>query len=133
MASFALRVSAGGYVRSVAHELGQLAGCGAHLASLRRTAAGAWTLEGALGLAELKALTAAEVEARLVPPQALLPEMPAVIVDEVTAGRVRHGMQVNVPEFSRAPMVKVLTGPRDLLAIARRVAGTLVQPVVVLG
>lgn len=36
-ATFRMSVSAGGYVRSVAHELGQLAGCGAHLASLRRT------------------------------------------------------------------------------------------------
>ena len=39
-AAFVMRVSAGGYVRSVAHELGQMAGCGAHLSSLRRTRAG---------------------------------------------------------------------------------------------
>jgi tRNA pseudouridine55 synthase len=42
-------------------------------------------------------------------------------------------MQVNVPEFSQSEMVKVFTGPRELLAITRRVAGTLVQPVVVMG
>ena len=45
VASFVMRVSAGGYVRSVAHELGGLAGCGAHLASLRRTQAGVFGLE----------------------------------------------------------------------------------------
>ena len=39
-----MMVSAGGYVRSVAHELGELAGCGAHLSSLRRTQAGVFTL-----------------------------------------------------------------------------------------
>jgi tRNA pseudouridine55 synthase len=55
------------------------------------------------------------------------------MIDEATAGRIRNGMQVNVPEFSTAPLLKVFSGPRDLLAIARRVAGTLVQPVVVLG
>lgn len=45
VAAFRMRVSAGGYVRSVAHELGEMAGCGAHLASLRRTFAGIfrWT------------------------------------------------------------------------------------------
>ena len=59
--------------------------------------------------------------------------MPSVTVDEQTEGRIRNGMQVNVPEFSAAPLVKIFTGPRDLLAIARRVAGTLVQPFVVLG
>ena len=133
VAGFCMHVSSGGYVRSVAHELGQLAGCGAHLASLRRTAAGPFTLEEAVGLDGLKAMALGEVEARLVHPRLLLPEMPAATLDEPTAGRVRNGMQVNVPEFSRAPLVKLFTGPRELLAIARRVAGTLVQPVVVLG
>ncbi len=47
-ATFAMQVSAGGYVRSVAHELGQLAGCGAHLSSLRRTQAGPFTLAQAI-------------------------------------------------------------------------------------
>ena len=132
-ASFRMHVSSGGYVRSVAHELGQLAGCGAHLSGLRRTAAGPFTLAEAVTLTAVKALSAEEVEARLVLPRLLLPEMPSVTVDDMTAGRVRNGMQVNVPEFSRAPLVKVFTGPHALLAIARRIAGTLVQPVVVLG
>jgi tRNA pseudouridine55 synthase len=42
-------------------------------------------------------------------------------------------MQVNLPEFSRAGMVKVFTGPVELLGIVKRVAGTLMQPVVVVG
>lgn len=131
--AFQLTVSAGGYVRSIAHELGGLAGCGAHLSSLRRTSAGAFTLEGALTLDQLKTMSSAEIEARLPHPRALLPEIPSASVDEQTAGRLRNGMQVNVPEFSSAPMVKVFAGSRDLLAVTRRVAGTLVQPVVVLG
>jgi tRNA pseudouridine55 synthase len=133
VAEFSMHVSAGGYVRSVAHELGQLAGCGAHLATLRRTQAGAFTLASALTLDELKSLSAAEIEARLPHPRTLLPEMPSVIVDEQTAGRIRNGMQVNVAEFSAAPLVKLFSGPRDLLAISQRVAGTLVQPNVVMG
>lgn len=133
IASFQMHVSAGGYVRSVAHEMGQLAGCGAHLATLCRTAAGPFTLDQAISLPQLKQLTAAEIERRTIHPRLLLPEMPSVTVDEPTAGRIRNGMPSNVPEFSRAPLVKLFTGPRDLLAIARRVAGTLVQPSVVLG
>lgn len=132
-ASFVMHVSAGGYVRSVANELGQLAGCGAHLSSLRRTQAGAFTLDQALTIAELKTLTAAEIEARLPHPRTLLPEMPSVIVDEKTAGRIRNGIQVNLPEFSRAPLVKAFAGQRDLLAITKRIAGTLMQPIVVMG
>jgi tRNA pseudouridine55 synthase len=132
-ATFAMRVSAGGYVRSVAHELGELVGCGAHLSSLRRTQAGTFTLAQAITLDELKAMTPAEVESRLPHPRSLLPEMPSVTVDEQTAGRIRNGMQVNVPEFSQAPLVKIFTAPKELLAIGKRIAGTLAQPTVVLG
>jgi tRNA pseudouridine55 synthase len=132
---FEMRVSAGGYVRSVAHELGQLAGCGAHLATLRRIQAGAFTLDHAITVSELKAASGipGEIERRLPHPRTLLQEMPSVTVDELAAGRLRNGMQVNLPDFSNAPLVKVFAGPVDLIAIVRRIAGTLMQPIVVLG
>jgi tRNA pseudouridine55 synthase len=132
-AAFAMSVSAGGYVRSVAHELGQLAQCGAHLSSLRRTAAGAFTLEQAITIDQLKNSPAVEIETLLPHPRTLLPEMPSVTVDDQLAGRLRNGMQVNLPDFSQAPLIKVFTTPTNLLAIARRIAGTLMQPIVVLG
>lgn len=134
VATFEMHVSAGGYVRSVAHELGQLAGCGAHLASLRRTRAGLFTLKESVTVDQLKQASGPEEIAALLPhPRTLLPEMPSVTVDEQMAGRLRNGMQVNLPEFSQAPLVKVFTSPTDLLAIVRRVAGTLMQPIVVMG
>jgi tRNA pseudouridine55 synthase len=132
-ANFTMHVSSGGYVRSVAHELGELAGCGAHLASLRRTQAGPFTLAQSITVDELKCLNPTELESRLPHPRTLLPELPSVIVDELTAGRLRNGMQVNVQELSAAPLLKVFSAPRELFAIVRRVAGTLVQPIVVLG
>jgi tRNA pseudouridine55 synthase len=132
-AAFTISVSAGGYVRSVAHELGQLAGCGAHLSSLRRTRAGAFSLEQAITIEQLKSASVAELEALLPHPRSLLPEMPSVTVDEQLAGRLRNGMQVNLPDFSSAPLIKVFTAPTELLAIGRRIAGTLIQPIVVLG
>src|SRR5437660_3130640 len=131
-AGFTMSVSAGGYVRSVAHELGQLAGCGAHLSSLRRTRAGAFLLEQAITVDQLKSASAAELEGLLPHPRTLLPEMPSVTVDDQVAGRLRNGMQVNLPDFSQAPLLKIFTTPTDLLAIGRRIAGTLVQPIVVL-
>ena len=110
-----------------------MAGCGAHLSSLRRTQAGPFTLEQAMTMEEMKSLTSAEIEARLPHPRTILPEMPSVTVDEQTAGRIRNGMQVNVPEFSEAARIKIFSGPREMLAIARRIAGTLVQPEIVIG
>jgi len=133
-ATFTMKVSAGGYVRSVANELGQFAGCGAHLSALRRTQVGPFTLQHAIMIDELKTLpTPGAIEARLQHPRTLLPEMPNVTVDEQTAGRIRNGMQVNLPEFSQASLIKVFTAPTELLAVTRRVAGTLMQPIVVMG
>ena len=132
---FRIEISAGGYVRSVAHELGQLAGCGAHLSSLRRTQAGPFTLDDAISAEDLKTLAGDEdALVRILPhPRTLLPHMPSVTVDDRIAGQLRNGMQVNLPEFGQQSLIKVFTTPTDLLAIARRIAGTLMQPTVVLG
>jgi tRNA pseudouridine55 synthase len=130
-----MTISAGGYVRAVAHQLGQDLGCGAHLSSLRRTQAGVFTLNEAHSLDELQSL-AGNVEALeelCIHPRNLLPEMPSVTADPMALGRLRNGAQANLPEFSQAPLVKVFAGQRELVGIARRVAGTLFQPVVVMG
>jgi tRNA pseudouridine55 synthase len=132
-AAFTMSVSAGGYVRSVAHELGIALGCGAHLASLRRVAAGPFLIEDAIPLAEIEAQTGRELEEKMPHPRALLPELPSVTADAFSAGRLRNGAAVNLPEFSSAPMVKIFEGQRNLIAIGRRLAGTLFQPIVVLG
>ncbi|MGD0369544.1 MAG: tRNA pseudouridine(55) synthase TruB [Acidobacteriaceae bacterium] len=132
-ARFAMRISAGGYVRAIAHAMGQALGCGAHLASLQRTAAGPFTLEQALTLEEVEALAAEKkLEERMPHSRTILPEMPAVTADEQTVGRVRNGMQVNLPEYSGAALVKIFEGQRELVAVGKRVAGTLFQPCVVL-
>jgi tRNA pseudouridine55 synthase len=134
-AAFEMRISAGGYVRSVAHELGQDLGCGAHLSRLRRTRAGVFDLSEAHTLEELEALpgNVEALEDLCVHPRTLLPEMPSVTGDAAALGRLRNGAQANLPEFSHAAMVKVFAGQRELVGIAKRVAGTLFQPVVVMG
>ena len=134
-ASFTMSISAGGYVRSVAHELGRDLGCGGHLGSLRRTRAGVFTLAEAHRLEELEPLAGdrSMIEALCLHPRNLLPEMPSVTGDDFVLGRLRNGAQANLPEFSQAPLVKVFAGQRELVAIAKRVAGTLFQPVAVMG
>jgi tRNA pseudouridine55 synthase len=132
--TFNLTISAGGYVRSIVNDLGQDLECGAHLTSLCRTKAGDFTLEEAHKLDDLKALDGktAALEALFVHPRTLLPEMPPVTADLEALGRLRNGAQVNLPEFSDAPLVKVFEGQSDMVAIAKRVAGTLFQPIVVM-
>lgn len=132
-ADFTMTVSAGGYVRSVAHEMGQALGCGAHLSRLRRIRAGVFAIDDAHTMDDLDKLKGdvPELEARCVHPRSLLPEMPAVTADAQTLGRLRNGAQANLPEFSNAPMVKVFADQRELAGIAKRIAGTLFQPVVI--
>ena len=143
---FRARVASGTYLRSVAHDMGQRAGCGAHLESLRRTAVAEFSLEDAHTLQDLGAERLASVlagregrdgtkefmEKFVVHPRRVLPEFPSVTADDATAARIRSGRPVNLPELSRARQVKVFYGQRELLAIATRVAGTLFHPKIVL-
>jgi tRNA pseudouridine55 synthase len=133
-AEFFATVSAGGYIRGIAHEMGQRLGCGAHLAALRRIAAGPFAIEDALTLEQLAALAAAgELAQRLPHPRTLLPDLPATTADQQTAGRMRNGALCNLADFSGASYVKVFANRHELIGIAQRVAGTLFQPVAVIG
>jgi tRNA pseudouridine55 synthase len=132
-AMFRARVSSGTYMRSVAHDMGQLLGGGAHLTSLRRTRLAEFGIADAHTLEELAVAAKNErAEELLVHPRQLLPEFPAVTATDETAAMIRAGRSVNLPELSRAPRVKVFYGQAELIAIATRVAGTLFHPKVVL-
>ena len=141
-AFFTVKVSAGTYVRSLAHDLGQQLGIGAHLAELRRTTSGEFSLQQAVTLDDLAKMrdesgadaTILEDSMRRISlhPRRVLPHLPAVTVNAETAGLISNGRAVNLAELSRAPQVKVFEGERRLLAIASRIAGTLFQPKVVL-
>jgi tRNA pseudouridine55 synthase len=131
-AGFRARVSSGTYVRSVAHEMGKLLGVGAHLASLRRTLVAEFDLAQAHTLDELFAAAGrGETETMFVHLRRVLPEMPSVTANEEAAAMIRVGRALNLPEMSRAPLVKVFYGQNELICIATRVAGTLFHPKVV--
>ncbi len=132
-ATFRARVASGTYMRSVAHDMGQRMGCGAHLESLRRTAAGEFEISDAHGLEEIaQAAKRGEISGVFLHPRKLLPQFPSVTASEEAAAHIRNGRAVNLPEFSGAKLVKVFYGQSELIAIASRVAGTLFQPKIVL-
>lgn len=142
-ALFSTTVSAGTYVRSLVHELGERLGIGAHLAELRRTASGEFKQEQAITLERLQEIrnqatsngtTLEEYIAQIsLHPREILPQLPSVTVNHETAGLIANGRAVNLSNLSAARQVKVFAGERQLLAIATRIAGTLFQPKVVLG
>ena len=70
---FKLRCTKGTYVRTLAHDLGQKLGCGAHLAALRRTATANFNVSQALTLEQLQAMTLPDIEKRLIAPRDAVP------------------------------------------------------------
>ena len=89
-ATIDLHTSAGFYVRSLAHDVGAALGCGGHLAALRRTGSGRFTIEEAVPLPAPDA-PAAALTVALQPIDALLPDWPAAVVTAAGAERVSHG------------------------------------------
>lgn len=89
-ALFDITCSAGTYVRTLVHDLGERLECGAHLVSLRRTEAGGFTERDAVSLDELS-------ERSLLPAFEAVRVLPDVSVDADTAGLVEHGRPIPLP------------------------------------
>ncbi|MGA2357177.1 MAG: tRNA pseudouridine(55) synthase TruB [Terriglobales bacterium] len=133
-ANFRAHVASGTYIRSIAHEMGQKLGCGAHLANLRRTSVAEFAIADAHTLEALEAARRqGTAESLFVHPRNLVPQLPSVGATEEAAALIRSGRSVNLPEMTRAPQVKVFYGQRELIAIATRVAGTLFHAGIVFG
>jgi tRNA pseudouridine55 synthase len=91
---FEILCSKGTYVRTLAADIGERLGCGAHLAGLRRTGIGAMDVAAAHSLAKLEGLTDDARDALLLPPDALLASLTEVRLDAADAARLRHGQAV---------------------------------------
>ncbi len=128
--------SAGTYLRSIAHDLGQAYGCGAYLKSLVRTRAAHFTLEQARSIEELERLAGeGRLEEALIPAAQLLPELPSEIVDALTAGQIRQGRDFRASPFRArkdTPYIKALSEDGELIAIGRALLPNLYHPVIVL-
>jgi tRNA pseudouridine55 synthase len=131
-----LSVSAGFYVRSLAHDLGRKLGCGAHLETLRRVRAGSFTESDSVMLSrvELEGISAAE---RILPLERLLPEIPGVVLTERDRERAMHG--ADVASDGTSPVAGAGTTRRRLIdasgrlvAVAELRPSGLLHPVIVL-
>ena len=153
LARFLIECSSGTYIRSLAHEMGQKLGCGAHLSEITRTAVGEFSLEQAISLEELaEAREAGRFADCLIPLEHLLPNFPRVNVLPVIERRVRHGSKFNIsiaqlqpgrsepPPGATAqldggetkpPRLRVFSQQDKLIAIAEAVVPRTYQPIVV--
>ncbi|MCS6945873.1 MAG: tRNA pseudouridine(55) synthase TruB [Sutterellaceae bacterium] len=110
--------SKGTYVRVLAEDIGAELGCGAHLASLRRTRVGMLTLQGAVTLAQLQTLDLTERRALLQPADALLANLPPLQLDAQQAQRFRRGQRLPLARPTVRGRVKVIGPDARLLGVA---------------
>jgi tRNA pseudouridine55 synthase len=121
-----VRCSKGTYIRTLAEDLGEALGCGAHLSALRRTASGAFTVAGAITLEALQAMSEAEREARLLAPDQLLEGWPTVRLDAGEAARFLTGLRRRVTEPDREHVRVFGPEPGALLGSGHVHAGELI-------
>ena len=94
--------SAGTYIRSIAHDLGQVLGCGAYLSGLRRTAVGPFTTATATPLASLATENWPEYA---LPPEMAIAHLPRLAVSAAAAAELRYGRLIDRPPGSSEELV----------------------------
>ena len=122
--------SKGTYIRTLGEDIGEALGCGAHLGSLRRIETGGFVAAQCVTLSALEAMTEAEREACLLPPQSLVAACPSVTLDADNAGRFLSGLRRrgHAGQWGAdAPMVQVYgTAPVAFLGSAHVTADELI-------
>ena len=96
-----LTCSAGYYVRAMAQEIGERLGCGAHLEALRRTRVGAFDVAQAAPLDVIEREAGDAAAARLLPMEALLPELPSVVLTHDGQRRASHGNVIGMAHVAK--------------------------------
>jgi len=118
-----VRCSKGTYIRTLAEDIGAALGCGAHLSALRRTGSGALSVQDTVTLETLQALTEAERDALLLPPDVLVAGWPEVHLHDDEAGRFLTGLRRRVT-LADAPAVRVYRRPPEPPDSTRAFLGT---------
>lgn len=118
--------SKGTYIRTLAEDIGERLGCGAHLSALRRTASGPLTIASAVTIEALTEMNETQREALLQPADSLLNDWPRISLDDAEAGRFLTGLRRRVAADD-APRVRVY-GPQThaFLGSAHITAGELI-------
>jgi tRNA pseudouridine55 synthase len=106
---FLIECSSGTYIRTLAHDLGQKLGCGAHLSQLRRLAVGKYTEEEAFNLDQIKEMVdKLEFSKFIIPMENLLPDYPAIWLSEISSKAFLHGSRISLDQVIRASLVRHL-------------------------
>ena len=124
---FEVYCSKGTYVRTLAADIGERLGCGAHLAALRRTGIGTLDIAQAHTLAMLEALPVESRDGLLLPPDALLADLAEARLDAADSARLRHGQAVRW-SAEEGVRLRVYDNEQHFIGVCRQVADGWLQP-----
>ena len=124
--SIEVACSKGTYIRTLAEDIGESLGCGAHLGSLRRTATGSFRVEDAVTLEALGAMEEPARDALLRPVDAVLGKLPRVDLEAAATGRFCHGQGVDVGGLPAAGVCRVYGPAGRFLGLGEPGGGRLV-------
>lgn len=129
LVSFDVHTSKGTYIRSLAHDIGEKLGTGAHLAALRRVASGTFSIEQSLTLEQVAgAVAQGTLEGHLLPMDLAIPQFDAMVLDAAQARAVRHGQFITPPENLTSALVRAYDEQKHLIAILERISETQLKP-----
>jgi len=131
-ATLHVECSKGTYIRTLAADLGNALGCGAHIAALRRTATGGFTIDDAVTLDALEAMDETQRDATLLPSRVMVDHLPGLRLSPEDTQRFVRGQSVVAMAYRDGPIAvfatDVLLGIADVengVAHPRRVIADL--------
>jgi tRNA pseudouridine55 synthase len=125
--TFSVSCSKGTYIRSLCSDIGEILGCGACLASLRRTRCGSFFETSAVSLEGLDNTKGTKIPHYVIPLIDALPDLPVICIDNAFAKKLRDGYQptaetlriYHIPSLAAGDMIKLTDKDNNLVSIAK--------------
>lgn len=123
-----IRCSKGFYIRSLAVDIGEALGCGAHVTELRRTAAGKFSVSDAVSLEQLDKMSSQQRLQQLLPLDAAIESMPRVSLTQDVCDYFQQGQIVRAKVKLNTGLVRVYNEEQSFIGIGEALEGSRIKP-----
>lgn len=116
-----IQCSKGTYIRTLAQDIGEALGYGAHLSMLRRTQVSPFDCNKLYNINEIEALAEENklTEELLLPIDSALPSLPKITLNEEEAALIKNGIKINKEHLPEAPLIRLYIENGDFIGIGR--------------
>lgn len=126
--------SKGTYIRNLVEDIGEVIGCGAHVAELRRTRCGPFALEDSVSFTPFedesgRQIAAERYQQRLLPVDSSVRQFPEILLDEANTGSIIQGRTVKISPLSSEGRVRLYSNERRFIGLGEVMSDGTVKPV----